>query len=130
MDLQEKSVLNKVTVSDRDLFLMGEKNYLLVHESPPISGEMSLFGSKNASLPIMASLILTSGVSRLHNIPGSADVINMCQLLKELGAGVDYNSITNVLVVDSSSINSFLVSPEIMQKMRASVLEAVPVAVP
>lgn len=96
--------------------------YLAVERSPALEGEATLLGAKNATLVIMTSLILTKGVSVLRNVPASEDVINMIQLLKDLGASVQFDSITNVLEVDTRSLQDYCVAPDMMKKMRASVL--------
>ncbi len=96
--------------------------YLHVEQSPPLHGEVAASGAKNAVLPIIASLILTDGVSTLTNVPDSSDVAQMSTLLRDLGAQVDFDAAANRLTVDTSSINSHTVKPEIMSKMRASVL--------
>lgn len=95
---------------------------LVIKKSPALSGQAVLDGSKNATLPILASLILTSGKSVLKNVPGSSDVHNMSELLSLLGAQVHFNQQENELVVDTSTLIHHCVTPEIMQKMRASVL--------
>jgi UDP-N-acetylglucosamine 1-carboxyvinyltransferase len=95
---------------------------LIISTSPALSGEVLLSGAKNAVLPIIASLILTSGVSTLSNVPASHDVYQMIELLKNLGAQIHFDAQAGVLVVDTRMLNDFSVSPEIMNKMRASVL--------
>lgn len=96
--------------------------YLAVEQSPPLEGQASLLGAKNATLVIMTSLILTKGVSILRNVPASEDVINMVQLLKDLGASVIFDSVANILEVDTRGLEGYSVAPEMMKKMRASVL--------
>ena len=95
---------------------------LIVSQSPPLSGQVDLNGAKNAVLVIMASLLLTRGKSILKNVPASQDVFWMITLLKELGAVVDFDEIKHILKVDTSSVDKYKVSLEIMSKMRASVL--------
>lgn len=96
--------------------------YLQIDHADPLSGSASLFGAKNAVLVSMASLVLVHGVSVLRNVPDSADVRCMIGLLEQLGAQVDFCAQTKTLTVDATSLNSWRVSPEIMQRMRASVL--------
>ncbi len=59
-----------------------QESYLEIKQSPELSGEVSLFGAKNAVLVIMASLLLTRGTSRLKNVPASTDVWEMIKLLR------------------------------------------------
>lgn len=96
--------------------------YLSVEQSPALEGEANLLGAKNATLVIMTSLILTKGVSVLRNVPASEDVINMIELLKDLGASVQFDFITNILEVDTRALHDYCVAPDMMKKMRASVL--------
>lgn len=96
--------------------------YILVKKSLPLTGRVNVSGAKNAALPIMASLILTSGISVLKNIPHLTDIESMVCLLEELGAYVNANYEAGTLIVDTSSINSWKVSKELMQKTRASIV--------
>jgi len=98
------------------------EEYLLLKKSPELRGHASIVGAKNAVLGIIASLILTEGTSRLENVPDSADVHQMINLLRSLGALVAFNTHLKELIVDTSTLNCFEVSPDIMNKMRASIL--------
>jgi UDP-N-acetylglucosamine 1-carboxyvinyltransferase len=96
--------------------------YLQVEQSLAMSGQAQLVGAKNAVLVIMASLVLAPGKSRLTNVPASADVLHMIKLLKQLGAQVTFIPENHVLEIDASRVTKWRVSPEIMKKMRASIL--------
>ncbi len=96
--------------------------YVEIKQSPELSGEVSLYGAKNAVLVIMASLLLTSGKSLLKNVPASSDVLHMITLLESLGAVISFDHETHELWVDTSSVDKWRVHPDIMKKMRASIL--------
>lgn len=96
--------------------------HIVVEQSLGLQGEVELVGAKNAVLVIMASLILTDGKSVLSNVPDSADVHQMIDLLEDLGAEVSFYPDKNILIVNTAPIKSYKVKPEIMKKMRASVL--------
>lgn len=96
--------------------------YILVKKSVPLTGEVLVSGAKNAALPIMASLVLTSGVSVLKNVPHLTDIESMVGLLEQLGAVVDADYASGTLTVDTTNINSWQVSEETMQKTRASIV--------
>ena len=96
--------------------------YIVVEQSLGLKGQADLSGAKNAVLVIMASLILTSGKSKLKNVPASRDVLFMIKLLEDLGAHVFFDQEKNELDVDTSGLTGYKVRPEIMKKMRASVL--------
>ncbi|MGZ6250419.1 MAG: UDP-N-acetylglucosamine 1-carboxyvinyltransferase [Candidatus Chromulinivorax sp.] len=96
--------------------------YILVKKSGPLSGKVSISGAKNAALPIMASLILNSGINVLKNIPDLTDIRITVQLLEQLGAKVQANYKAGILVIDTSTINCWKVSQEIMKQTRASIV--------
>ncbi len=96
--------------------------YLRIEQSGALTGTVTVLGAKNAVLVTMASLLLTEGVSRLTNVPASADVLHMIALLKSLGAQVTFDRATHILIVDTSFVDRWSVDSEIMKKMRASIL--------
>jgi UDP-N-acetylglucosamine 1-carboxyvinyltransferase len=96
--------------------------YLKVEKSPALAGEASLIGAKNAVLVSIASLLLTVGTSRLYNVPISADVYEMIEILQHLGAVVFFDTNLHQLTVDTSSVKSWTVDNAMMQKTRASIL--------
>ncbi len=86
----------------------------------PISGEIKISGSKNASLPILASSLLTNETVKLHNVPDLSDVNSMIRLLRSLNVRSKFKK---------NSINLFPKKPEynfasydLVRKMRASFL--------
>ena len=56
-----------------------------------ISGTILISGSKNATLPILASTILTNKKITIKNIPIVKDVETMAKLLNTIGATVKFN---------------------------------------
>jgi UDP-N-acetylglucosamine 1-carboxyvinyltransferase len=99
---------------------------LVIEQSGPLCGEVVVNGAKNASLAIMASLVLAQGVSCIKDVPASADVLNMIQLLQDFGTTITYDHHTHVLTVDTRSISKASIRPDIMGKMRASMVVAGP----
>ncbi len=101
---------------------MSQTSYIAIESSGPLQGSVNLYGAKNAVLVIIASLLLTKGKSRLFNVPASDDVLQMITLLQSLGAEIFFYQQEHILEVDTSGINKWQVSAEIMKKMRASIL--------
>jgi len=54
-------------------------------------GRVAVSGSKNAVLPILAACLLTDEECKLKNVPRIEDVSIMAQLLKRIGAQVDWS---------------------------------------
>ena len=57
----------------------------VIQGGAPLSGAITINGSKNAALPLMATALLTDAPVRLRDVPGLADIGNMRRLLTELG---------------------------------------------
>jgi UDP-N-acetylglucosamine 1-carboxyvinyltransferase len=96
--------------------------YILVQQSGPLVGSVEISGAKNAVLVIMASLILTRGRSILRNVPAIADVYEMIEILKSLGAQIQFDSQANILEVDTTEIVPGNLNQEAVKKFRASLL--------
>ena len=56
-----------------------------------IKGEISISGSKNAALPILASTILFEKEVIIKNLPRVKDINTMINLLKSLGSEIKFN---------------------------------------
>lgn len=94
---------------------------LVVHGGVPLSGEISIGGSKNAILPLMASTLLTDKTVHFSNVPKISDVDAMKQLLKSHGVEVD-DSISGRLYLRARNPRFEPLDSEIGRTFRASVL--------
>ena len=61
---------------------------LQINGGKKISGTVEISGSKNATLPILASTILTDKKVIVTNIPIVRDVETMVSLLKSIGSNI------------------------------------------
>ena len=86
-----------------------------------LSGRVETSGAKNASLPAMATSLLTDQTVELENVPEVWDASTMRRLLSELGAEVDYGS-SHRMKISVPSVRSFEAPYELVKTMRASVL--------
>ena len=68
-----------------------------------ISGTIVISGSKNATLPILASTILTDKKVTITNIPIVKDVETMISLLDAIGSTVKLNKQTKKIISPSHS---------------------------
>jgi UDP-N-acetylglucosamine 1-carboxyvinyltransferase len=85
-----------------------------------LKGHVWVSGAKNAALPIMASLLLAEGESRLRNVPRVRDVLTFSQVLRALGAKIRTEG--DELVVDTSTLTAHEAPYELVKTMRASFL--------
>jgi UDP-N-acetylglucosamine 1-carboxyvinyltransferase len=85
-----------------------------------LSGAVSINGSKNASLPIMAAAILAAGKSVIKAVPRLSDISVFSQLLGQLGCELT-QSTNGDLCIDSKVIDNPVGEYEIVRRMRASI---------
>jgi len=83
-------------------------------------GAVTVNGSKNASLPIMAAAILAAGKSVIKAVPNLSDISLFCELLRQLGSKVSGND-DGKLYIDSTVIDNPVGEYEIVRRMRASI---------
>jgi len=84
-----------------------------------IKGELSIGGSKNAALALLASSILCEGKVIFNNVPQIGDVEVILEIMKGLGAKVERRD--HSLLIDNSSLNLAEPNPELVRKLRGSV---------
>jgi UDP-N-acetylglucosamine 1-carboxyvinyltransferase len=85
-----------------------------------LSGAVTVSGSKNASLPIMAAAILAAGKSTLKALPNLSDISVFRRLLSRLGCKISRSS-DGDLCIDSTTIDNPIGEYEIVRRMRASI---------
>lgn len=85
-----------------------------------LEGEISVSGSKNASLPILAACILNGKVNKLYNVPDIEDVRTTLKILEFLGCKIKKDK--KRIVIDSKNINKTEIPDELMRKLRSSVI--------
>lgn len=92
---------------------------LVVKGGKRLCGEVVISGAKNAAVAIIPAAILVDGTCIIENIPAIKDVTVICNILKELGAKVEYLDKYTVKI-DSSNVNKYTAPYEHVRKMRAS----------
>lgn len=97
----------------------------IINGGKKLSGSVQLSGAKNAVLKMLAATVLTKKICTLNNVPRVADVMIMIKILENIGAKTKWLN-QNSLEVDSANINSCQPDPDLMRKMRASVVLAGP----
>ncbi len=91
---------------------------ILVHGGRKLSGSVTISGSKNSALPILAATLLTKDECVIHHVPDLSDVHYMLQILDHLGAQVERASGTVTIKAEKVTTEA---PYEIVRKMRASV---------
>ena len=95
---------------------------LLINGKKELTGKISISGSKNATLPILAATIL-SEKTKLTNVPLVRDIFTMVELLKFIG--LQTNILRNQNSIEIKNINKkikTLAPYKLVKTMRAGVL--------
>ena len=87
-----------------------------------ISGTISISGSKNATLPILASTILTNKKIIIKNIPLVKDVLTMIELLKDIGSIVKFDKKRKKIEICNKKLLKTYAPYRLLKTMRAGVL--------
>jgi len=95
---------------------------LIIKGKKELSGKISISGSKNATLPILAATILANQVT-LKNIPLVKDIFTMVELLNFIGLKTKINKKKNIIKINNNDNNINTLAPyKLVKTMRAGVL--------
>ncbi len=94
---------------------------LIIEGKSKLEGVIDVKGSKNAATPIIAATLLTSSPCILDNIPLVEDVKSMLEIIKEMGAEIEYLDKRRVKIT-AKDINPSRLSFDLVNKMRSSIL--------
>ena len=89
-----------------------------------LRGSVRIGGSKNAVLPILAACLLTDEACEIQNVPQFSDVLHMAELLREMGAEVEFDEEKETISVQAKEVFQEEGAYEMARKMRASFLVA------
>ena len=92
---------------------------IIIQGGKPLSGEVTVCGMKNAALPILFATILVRGTCTLENIPPVNDISLSLEILRRMGATVEYLDRTTVRI-DTSRIMPGTSPRELVSLIRGS----------
>ena len=95
---------------------------LIIKGGRRLSGVISISGSKNSTLPILASTILNNNKITLTNVPIVKDVETMTNLLINLGANVKIKKKTHTIQIHNKSKLNTFAPYRLLKTMRAGIL--------
>ncbi len=94
---------------------------LLIKGKKEISGSISISGSKNATLPILAGSLLANSVE-LTNVPLVKDIFTMIELLEYIGMNVKIKNSKKKIEIKNKNTANTLAPYKLVKTMRAGVL--------
>ena len=95
---------------------MSEK--LLIHGGRRLEGEVTVSGGKNAAVAVIPAALLADSPCRIDNLPDINDVHVLIDMLRWLGAKVEFANGT--MTVDPTTVERFDPPYELVCQMRAS----------
>jgi UDP-N-acetylglucosamine 1-carboxyvinyltransferase len=93
---------------------------LIVVGGQKLKGEVTVEGAKNAVLPILAATVLNEGLNVIRNCPDLKDVEITLKILDNIGCKVSKEN--DVVMIDSSTINSTFIPEDLASEMRSSII--------
>ena len=95
---------------------------LIIKGKRELKGKISISGSKNSTLPILAASILANKAC-LKNIPLVKDIFTMVELLNHIGLKTKFNKKKNIVEIENNEKNINTLAPyKLVKTMRAGVL--------
>ena len=95
----------------------------LINGPCKIKGKVSISGSKNASLPILAATLLFDKPVTIKNLPRVRDIDTMLNLLKSLGSKIILSKDKKTAKIINKKNMKTLASYSLVKTMRGSILE-------
>ena len=92
---------------------------IVINGRRPLNGEVYVSGAKNAAVAVVPAALLIEGSCRIENVPDIKDTKILEETLSRLGAGITFED-KNTLLIDSSGVNTYKASYEMIKSMRAS----------
>jgi len=96
----------------------------VIHGPNKLEGEVDVSGSKNAALQLIPATLLADSPSTITNVPDILDIRNILDIIKILGAKVDFSN--NELTIDPKTLKSCELPEKLDGKLRASIMLAAP----
>ena len=97
------------------------KEYFLVEGGKNLKGEIETYGAKNAATSIIAATLLTKKKCLIRNVPKIKDILVMLEILKTMGAKVDWQDEFSVSI-ENKNIDPEKINQTLIGKLRSSVL--------
>ncbi|MGI6558470.1 MAG: UDP-N-acetylglucosamine 1-carboxyvinyltransferase [Limnochordia bacterium] len=92
---------------------------LVIRGGVPLKGKIRVSGAKNAVLKLMCASLLSNEPCCIRNVPRIKDVETMCDVLRSLGARVDWRG--SSLWIEVRDELEYTAPHELIKSMRASI---------
>ncbi len=93
---------------------------LLITGGIPLVGETYVSGGKNTAVAVIPAVLLSDEICTLENLPDIEDVRVLVDILKMLGAVVEYDPAARRMMIDPRPVENYVVPYAQTKRMRAS----------
>ena len=93
----------------------------LIKGGIPLSGEVEIYGYKNAAGAVLSAVLLSEESSTIDNLPLCSDVLDQIEILKQMGAEIEWLG-ERKIKINPEKINPEKIPADLFEKMRVSVL--------
>ena len=93
----------------------------LIQGGVPLSGEVEIYGYKNAAGAVLSAVLLSEESSTIDNLPLCSDVLDQIEILKQMGAEIEWLG-ERKIKINPEKINPEKIPADLFEKMRVSVL--------
>ena len=95
---------------------------IVINGGKRLNGTVSISGMKNAALPIVFASIVTGAECIIENIPPVNDVLMALEIIREMGAEVEFTDIFQTTVrINSENIKPCSAPDDMVAKIRGSI---------
>ena len=91
---------------------------IIIKGNKELSGTIKISGSKNSAVALIPASLLCDEPVKIDNVPNISDIDALNNILKFLGAKIDYNG--SSISIDNSNIENKEMPEEMIKKLRAS----------
>lgn len=97
-------------------------NKIVVRGGKPLNGTIRINGMKNAALPIVFATVVTGSECIIENIPPVNDVLLALEILRDMGAEVEFEDIFQKTVrINTANIKPCSSSDNMVSRIRGSI---------
>lgn len=92
----------------------------IIEGGTPLKGTISVSGSKNAALPLMAAALLGDTESTIRNVPRLNDIYTFNNVIRHTGTYAHFDEAQSILKINPANLHNPEAPYDLVRKMRAS----------
>ena len=98
---------------------MENREKMVILGGVKLRGEVKISGAKNSAVAILVAAMMVKGKCIVENVPRVTDIVNLINMINDLGGKAEFVE-ENTVEVDCSDLNNYEATYESVGRMRAS----------